>query len=195
MIPTSLLGRVKVGGDVNAFSFSLYFLLITTFLICRTLTEISSLPISNNPPKRIKVRELVACTLLFLLLVTSIPNFNSSRNLFQQVLGLANNRKQLEFEYLDRHPSTIYFPWNPLAELISDGKLYHFSYGLYDRELAGFPISQKHFESYIPKNLKGVGVSSEDYTKQNYLKEYSKQITVPEIEDFLIFSKESTGSK
>jgi 3-deoxy-D-arabino-heptulosonate 7-phosphate (DAHP) synthase len=28
-----------------------------------------------------------------------------------------------------------------------------------------------------------------DYSKQNYLKEYTRQITVLEIEDFLIFQK------
>jgi len=60
------------------------------------------------------------------------------------------------YSFAKAHPGEVYFPYDPLTTLLTDGKLYHFDYGLYDRRLAGEEISDEHFREHIPARLKYV---------------------------------------
>ncbi len=54
------------------------------------------------------------------------------------------------FRYSKAHPGSIYFPDYPLAVLLAEGHLYHFSWGLQDREQAGYPVNAQEFLRYTP---------------------------------------------
>lgn len=185
LIPPSIISRVKIGGDINAFSFTIYFLLMGCFSLGCEL-------ISTNRKSQFSAK--ISLTLLCLILITHLPNFTTSKNTFQEVLGLADNPRQKEFLYLRNQPGSIYFPWNPLAGLMAEGKLYHFSYALYDRELASFPITQNHFERHLPasfsQNQLKVSAPPEEYVIQKYLKNYTKQLEIPELPGFLVYRRE-----
>ncbi|MDX1978290.1 MAG: hypothetical protein SFT94_11525 [Pseudanabaenaceae cyanobacterium bins.68] len=181
-IPTAIAGRVKIGGDVNAFSFPIYFLLIGCFSMISELIETE---------KKTRFLSITSLIIIPLVIFTHLPSFTTSKNTFQEVLGLADNPRQKEYLYLRDRPGSIYFPWNPLAGLMAEGKLYHFSYALYDRTLAGFPLTQAHFDRYLPasyaQNQLKVAADPNDYVITKYLKNFTKQVEVPELPGFLVY--------
>jgi hypothetical protein len=67
---------------------------------------------------------------------------------------------QQAFEYSRRHPGEVYLPQFPLVHLMSEDKLYHFSWGLTDRRNAGRPIREAHFQAHIPAEAQFVAITN-----------------------------------
>ena len=65
---------------------------------------------------------------------------------------------------------------------MAEGKLYHFSYGMFDRELAGFPVTEGHFRQSIPARVRYIGLATQDAPiVSRYLPEFSREIRVPRL--------------
>ena len=73
--------------------------------------------------------------------------------------------EQEAWEMALNYPNEIYFPWNTLACLLADGKLYHFDYGVLDRDLAGFRPSAKHVHQGLPSRMRWVLYPSNSMTR------------------------------
>jgi hypothetical protein len=187
MVPTSLLGRVKVGGAINTFSYTIYFLsAATTLVLAKSALYATS---SNTKITKMPVKLLVA------VLVTAM----SCYHIYPAVYGamkalrwLKVNPQQVAYDYDRNHPGEAYFPRYPLASLMAEGKLYHFSYGLFDRELAGFKVSDKHFRAEIPSNMQLVafkGPKTMPYVMK-YIPEFSRRIEVDELPGWIVYTRE-----
>jgi hypothetical protein len=60
------------------------------------------------------------------------------------------NVPEIALQYELRHPGRAYFPFNPMASLLSSGRAYHVDFSVYDREIAGYPLTRQQFDSGLP---------------------------------------------
>jgi hypothetical protein len=185
LIPTTLLGRVKMGGVENTLSPTIYFLAIAALLVTQETIQ--------NSGKKWGTWLLLGIVSGVTLIQTQPLNV-----LPDLVQSLPQNPQAVAFNYIKSHPSEVYFPFNPLSHLLAENKLYHFHYGLSDRQLAGKKISNAHFHAHIPINLKYVAFPpkfpSKDLRKSppmQYLREFSEKISLPELSEWTVFSKPS----
>jgi len=188
MVPTSILGRVKLGGDVNTLSPTLYFLVAAVTL---ALTRFGSDSLSSSArPKGNSVK------VLLILLITGLIYANVAKfsGIGRILYGLSSNEQKVAYEYAKNHPGEAYFPTHPLSSLLAEGKLYHHAYGLFNREISGFRVSREHFLAHIPTNIRLVafrsyGGSMGKYVL-NYLPEFSKRVTIDELPGWIVYMRE-----
>ncbi|MCJ7646801.1 hypothetical protein MUO65_07900, partial [bacterium] len=188
MVPTSVLGRVRVGGDVNTLSPTVYFLVAAVTL---ALKRFASDSLSSFPRPGQGLAQPLLVLLITGLVYINIPNFFSIQGVLKNLSG---NEQKVAYEYAKNHPREVYFPNNPLSSLLAEGKLYHHAYGLFDREQSGFPVSREHFLAHIPPNIRLVafqsyGGSMGKYVL-NYLPEFSKQVTIDELPGWIVYMRE-----
>ncbi len=151
MLSISVFGRMKIGGDVNTFH-SIYYLIATLALLLveTNISDTKNKASWNN-------RQLVfLCLATIILCPWNKINFNSfwfkiSKNQIEEAYGFAVT-----------HPGEVYFPWYPIVNVTVDKKLYHYSYGIYDRELAGYKIGKELFLANIPPKMKYIVFASPD---------------------------------
>lgn len=187
MVPASILGYVKVGGSSNTLSPTLYFLVgAFTMLLMKYA--------SNLP--HLHGRLIKKCTKLLLILLTIgliCVNMPELRNIPIHLRNLPSNNQNTAYEYAKSHPGETYFPLDPLATLLSEGKLYHFTKAIEQREATGFRISHKHFRAHIPGDIKQVAFCGNGNTLRlikEYLPEFSRQISIDELPGWTVYTRE-----
>ncbi len=107
------------------------------------------------------------------------------------------NRITQVYQYSIKHPGEVYFPWYPLPCLMGEGQLYHFSYGVFDRELAGRPLREEHFLKYVPPHSKYICFMPPSGGKEfpekyvlSYLRNYHKVPAPAELEDWEVYQRD-----
>jgi len=178
-LPLSVMGYFKVGGAENSLSFCLYFLALGGILLYE--------PLMVAPPSAEgDGRERASWSWLLVIglnLTLSLVN--------HQMLGLALNTNDPAWregraaeQYLRKHRGEVYFPWNPLMHLAVEGESYHFEYGVFDRNLAGFHVRDDHFLRHIPPRTRLVcypkSLAWADKLTLNYLKGF-REVEVAEL--------------
>jgi hypothetical protein len=185
VIPTVLLGRLKVGGDLNAMSFVLYFLLIG---LCVMLHEGEIAPKAEWVQLGFRLLTVVVITASAIVLVQSQCQRMVNRDFSRPI------ETDVVCAFLRQHPGEVYFPWNPLAHVLVEGRFYHFEYGMYDRGLARHPISDEHFRRHLPPRLSLVCIPKEFVDQCKYamghLKEFTRRVDIPELPGFLCLERE-----
>lgn len=188
-VPLSLLGGVKQGGMMNAWSHSLYFILAA---VCLMFSESMGRLATDH------VR--AGLTLLCLLLPAASASLQAL-DLVERYAHLDQPRSdesEAVMAFLNNHPGEAYFPWNPLEHLLVDGSLYHFHYGVYDRKIAGFIVRKEHFREHIPPDCRLVCLPVRDLPPNWFLdnlKDFSRPEDVPELPDFVCFARDKRDSK
>ena len=178
--PTSFLNRIEVGGYLNNYAPTLYFL---------AMGMISLLLEWHGANRRLGLETLNALLTSSMLLLVLSP-MTVCEDYFQ-VFGVVHrpskNPHEVASRYSRRHPGTAYFPWNTLSTLLGERKSYHFEYGLVDRELTGYPVTEPHFRQHLPDQLryvcvpphyKGLGEQFEKTMK--YLPEFARRVEIEE---------------
>ena len=139
------MGYFKVGSDENSLAFCLYFLALGGILLYE--------PLMVAPPSADgDGRERASWFWLLVIglnLTLAFVNHQSARP-GPQHHGPGLARGTGGARYLRKHREEVYFPWDPLVHLAVEGKPYHFEYGVFDRDLAGFPVRDDHFLRHIP---------------------------------------------
>jgi hypothetical protein len=90
---------------------------------------------------------LAARMLLIGILLVYIP---LPFGIFRDLRLVHTSATQVAYNYERQHPGRAYFPINPLAALLAEGRLTHLDAALFDRELAGFPISAEQLAAGLP---------------------------------------------
>jgi hypothetical protein len=181
--PMAVLGRAKIGGAQNVYSVSSYFLALALFL---KLIEI--IRTRENVPAFLGPAAVVASLVAWCV---SVPK--DVQTLFK--LQARQSPSDQAYEYNRLHPGRMYFPWQPMAALANGGPTADFSYGLFDRDIAGYPVDPKEFESRLPRSLVGVALPKvelpyqPDYAWEKYLKAYNVPEKVPELLDFMVVTR------
>jgi hypothetical protein len=149
-LPVSIAARAKVGGDVNNCALSLFFIVVWAMVLLGQALKhepgLGSFPIS-------KAAFSFVCSMICWSIASGAPEWVYS--VYRELrVGSGLNRVTQVQQYSNAHPGEAYFPWYPLPCLLGEGRLYHFSYGVFDRELAGRPMSEKHFLKYVPREAR-----------------------------------------
>jgi hypothetical protein len=185
MVPTSLLGRVKAGGGPNTLSFTTYFLLASAILILAQTSMDSS---SSRSKDMRDATKLLMVVLVVMFVCIKAPAIFYFQNALQRFLTCDD---QQAYEYARRHPGEAYFPQNPLASIMAEGKLYHDTSGLLDREYGGYQVSNEHFRANIPQNVRIVAYKiryGRDYVLR-YLPEFTRKVTVDELPGWVVYTR------
>jgi hypothetical protein len=143
-LPISLMGRLKVGGDINAYH-SIYYLIAAIGMMAARLTSLEN---------RCSVGIRIGC--LSLTILGNIFLFFHHPGLMRTEFLFRNSRLEAEYRFALKHPGEVFFASDPLATLYSDRKLYHQGYGVYDRVLANFPPSSRQLREHIPARMRWV---------------------------------------
>jgi len=181
-LPLAIVGRVKVGGDVNAYSHSLYFLLLGTALLLwklalqdvtadeaaggatgGTAPEKKGLLIAESATK-VSRRLLVGAPPLILLAVVSVQQRADFGDLLDRLQS--PHPYTLAARYAAAHPGTIYFPRMNLVTGLVEDRLDHQVEGLNDLIGAGHPPTAEHFRARMPPNLEKVAILVDGQTDQ-----------------------------
>ena len=83
---------------------------------------------------------------------------------------------QEAWTYARQHPFETYFPQDPLATLMAEGKMYHFDYAVLDRKFGGVVTTPEHIRADLPAKLDAVVYPQADGPKEvltDYLPDYA----------------------
>jgi len=186
MVPSSMLARIKYGGLSYVLSPALYFL-ISGFTIA--LGGYASTQPSIFAPAFHKAARTILIIMVTLLCGATVVKFCNIGDIMR---GFSGSLTDAAYEYAKRHPGEAYFPDNPLASLLAEGKLYHSGCGLTDREMTGFKISLEHFMKYVPSNIKIVARphgSPFIYEMMDYPPGFSKRINLEELPGWIVYTR------
>ncbi|HXM41399.1 MAG TPA: hypothetical protein VN924_09110 [Bryobacteraceae bacterium] len=186
LLPFSIGGRAKAGGDVNSLSFSLFFLTCgLTVMLADSWRSAQS-----RSARRVAVSVLVACILP--LAISEAPLALDIRASARRVPHAA---QAAAFDYLNRHPGGAYFPWFPIAHYYAEREFRHYAFGIVDRLLAGEPVSGAEFQAYVPRNPAVIAFAADGtrelfgYDLMNYMPEYSRLVNDPELPGWLVYTR------
>jgi hypothetical protein len=186
LLPFSIAGRAKAGGDVNSLSFALFFL---TCGLTVMLADVAR-GAQSGAARRLAVSVLAA-----MMLPLAISEAPLAFDIRASAKRLPQAPQQAAFEYLNRHPGEAYFPWFPLAHFCAEHQFRHYSFGIVERLMAGEPVSTADFRAYIPPDPRVIAFANDGtpqlfgYDLMKYLPEYSYRVNDPELPGWLVYGK------
>lgn len=139
LFPAAVLQHVKIGRDANTLAPTTYFIALAA---CVALSDLEAAlrQIAHGQSQHRRYQAILVASALAVLSVWSLGLLKRCHN----ELYPSANANQQAFEFLVLHPGAAYFPAHPLAHLLAEGELFHFSYAVFDREyFAGIPISDQ----------------------------------------------------
>jgi uncharacterized integral membrane protein len=188
MTPAALSGKLKLGGESNTLSYALYFFAVAVPLGLLELAD-------DRNGDRLRGRPAMGMLMALTLAVVPAALYRSV-SLPKVLRGLPGNVHEVALAYMKAHPGEAYFPWNPLASLMAEGKVYHFEYGVMDREWAGMPLSTDFFRRHVPQNANIVAFHpnpNDTHTMRvlELLPEFSERTTINELPGWIVYRKPS----
>jgi hypothetical protein len=182
MIPTGMLGRMKYGGDLNNYGMADLFL---SLALAVALLRCSTYPAARQVPIR-----------LGLMLVIGVQAISSPQEIYRLPTvwrQLADSSAAQAYRAAQAYPGKIYFPWHPLAALLTDNRLDHAGFCLFDRDLAGIEVTETHFRQYLPPKLEYVafleGTQEADRNLMARLPEFTCRTELPELPEWTIYTR------
>lgn len=165
LLPTGALGANKIGGEESSFHSIYYLVAAIAMLFVETGTQT-------------RMGRLLAAALLTTALVGA---WRSDRyTLWGPRPSVWDNHQQRAYDFAVRHPGEAYFPGQPLASLLAEGRLYHFEYAVADRYFAGYEPSPAHLRANLPPRLRWIAGPAPLWTF-HYFPEFSEETTLPEL--------------
>ncbi len=177
LLPTSFLARAKVGGFINSYHAQAYLIVAVVLLLSRFVQGLG---------------EAARGSILGALALAALPMlpFGRAWNSCRRLAEIPSNPQRAACEFARSHPREVYFPWFPLATLRAEGELYHFEWGIHDRELAGYPLGDEEIRAGLPARLRYVIL--EDRSRPDALArlpEFTQGAEVPELPGFKAYTR------
>lgn len=182
LVPLSLISFSKVGGDVNNLSFATLFLLLALMLLLQAMAAGDGA--EGRAAEALLLSAAVLCASLEAPLLTGIG---------RAAKGLRTTNQAVAFAYMQAHPGAGYFPWFPLAQLESDGRVYNGMYGLWNHVAGGVAPTDAEFRAQVPAGMQFVGFSAKNgpwvsgLNFLTYLPEYACATSDPELPGFTLY--------
>jgi hypothetical protein len=179
LLPTAATGRVKLGGEVNHESFSLFFLVLATVAW-----------LAEHPVSLTRLCRLGAVAAVLLLVVgpraAEYPGWRAAHE----------NQNETAFRYDLAHPGRVYFPWNPLTSIVAEKRVYHFDYGVYDRNLGEAPVTPAHIALAIPSPRPVIAsyIAHHDHILRKYFSDYVPLPADPELPGWKLYGPPSASA-
>lgn len=186
--PLAVLGVIKVGGYDNNLSFSLYFLAVGAMLL------LADAAARRRPETDSLDREAPVLPLVVLGVNLFLAVLGAERIGVELAGGVYPGRDARDaIRYMRNHPGDAYFPWHPLEHLMVEGKATHSEYGVWDRKLAGDPVSPEHFFQYVPRTARRIcypeGITVAEQITLKYAGGAWKQRDLPELPGWICFER------
>ncbi len=178
LFPFCTLAFIKRGGDVNNYAPMLYFLLAFLFLALPGIALRWRSGVAGELPASGQNMAVFALAFVFIW-----PMVDPALRMQQFIPNIHQASIEQECAYLEQHKGKVLYPFNPLAHLLVEGKLYHSSFALADRALGGFAITNEHFRKNIPENLEMVIMMNGENWQEaipTHLPEFNVQAPVPQ---------------
>jgi hypothetical protein len=155
LLPTGVLGYIKVSGGDNNFAIALLCL-----LLAGTVALIDFFPdLMYARPWAANLVACTACTFIFLSGATADATQPwGLKTLTQYIRTPSRNAQEIIFHLEQTNPGIVYFPWDPLAPLLVEGKLYHFEWGFVDRIDARLLPSPRQVTAHVPANMRWIAL-------------------------------------
>ncbi|MDJ0582987.1 hypothetical protein [Crocosphaera sp.] len=187
LIPSSSAGFSKVGGDVNAFSFTLYFISIAASLALLQLS-IGEQNIFVLPDLIPSLAKLFIVISIIAFTITELPP--SFPTLARTLTNFRNNSTETAFLYAKKYPYETFFPWQTLGTIMADRKIYHFVHGINDRNDANLPMNQETFKAYLPPKFQRVAFPNKiNKNVMTYLPEFNQKVEISELPGWTVYEK------
>lgn len=184
-VPTALLGRIKIGGSANNFSVTTYFLLAALLVLVHDRVH------AGGGFGTLARRVLTAAAIALVLL--TVPQ---QAYFFRDFTGLRQTREEQVVRFLRNHPGEAYFPWHPLPHLLAERRLYHFAYGLFDRDLGGFRVDVDHLKRFVPARCRyvcfpqGRRLHRPPACLEAWLHDFPRRVDLPELPGFECYERD-----
>jgi hypothetical protein len=182
LIPGTVMAIVTVGADVNHLGLVLYFLFAAAGLAIEQYLA--------DPDNSFMRGSAWICAALGIL-VSIGPG--AALTLPSRLRGVHRNMSEAALHYELRHPGRAYFPCNPMASLLSDGKVYHVDYSVYDREIAGYPLTSHQFEAGLPSGFQVVAIPPGEQPQSSALRDMLKryeQVAYTELPGWTVYRRQ-----
>ncbi len=170
LLPTSTLGRVKVGGDENSNHSLLFLAVVAAILLLRACSGASS-----RIQRGLRILGMGVVLLAYLMAIER----ERGRSVEIGPDVLRNNPQQVAYDFVRGHPRQVWLANNPLVTLYADGRLYHFDYGVFDRILAGFPPTERHLWEHLPEELRYVSRGQRSALAGSVLGDFRRKVATP----------------
>jgi hypothetical protein len=177
LLPTSILARAKHGGWLNSYHSQPYLVAALALVL---------LAAARGLGERARWGMLAALSILAL----AVLPLGRARFAFRRVRELDRNPERLVSEFARAHPGRAYFPCFPLAVLRGEGRLYHLVWGINDRELGGYSLSDAELRAGIPPHPEYVII--EPGARQDVLRrlpEFRTRTRLPELPGWEVFTR------
>jgi hypothetical protein len=139
MLPVGVLTSLKIGAETN--SIHSYYYLVAAGAVA--LAALAAGRPANCAPGIIAIA--LGCL--------ALAPFRAAGRQQGGVPLLMWSSNEAAFEFAQHHPNQVYFPGDPLATLLSDGRFYHLEYGVLDRMYAGITPSPAQVRDGLPTDL------------------------------------------
>lgn len=182
MVPTSLLGRVKWGGWLNAYH-TLYYLICAASLVLVDL----SYPEVAKRYHRVFSWALILSAILFVGL--TLP-FTGD---LEKITRMKDNPQEQAYRFALKYPGEAFFPWNTLSTLMAEGNLYHQEPGIDHREAAGLQTPEKLLLAHIPSHMKYLAYQRNRATEslRDRFPEFDRKVTLEELPGWIVYTRSS----
>lgn len=144
--PMAVLGGAKVGGYLNTHSVTNYFLAGAVACgVARLAAEGHRLP------------RAMLLALLVGLAGTWLANPRARAQVAPTVARLgtwSTNPQEQAFAFARAHAGAVHLPWNPMATLLADGRLWNNEIGAWNRDLAGAPVTDAQWRRWLPPDAR-----------------------------------------
>jgi hypothetical protein len=110
----------------------------------------------------------------------------------EEFRAFARNPEDQVFRVVRERPGEFYLPFMPLVSVMGEDGVYHFSYALYDRQLAGMPVTGERFRAHLPPHLTYVAayrLPMSHYHSAAYLPEFTRAVRMPELPGWTIVAR------
>jgi hypothetical protein len=151
MVPTAVLGNVKIGGSLSPFAMT------TWFLAAAGIAGLAQLAATTQ---RARARFSAALLAGFMTAGISYELGAEQRGAaikeaVFQLRHLADNPQEQAVAFAKAHPDEVLFVSNPLIGLLADGALHHSFKGMMNRVASGFPPpSPEQLRAHNPPRLR-----------------------------------------
>jgi len=193
-LPIAMLGAMKMGGDSNSLSYTLYYLTAAAALAVAVAASRGPGPAPEFGRRAARAVAAMACVPWLTSQVIAAPAPLAFR--WDQVARrLRENPNQRAYVFAKAHPGSAYFPWNTLAVLMAEGRLYITEDairnvpppggGPHPLGTAGFFPESPEFVVYPPQFLSEWG----KFATLGHFTQHRRFVRLPGLEDFLVFAR------
>ncbi len=156
MLPLALMGRIKAGGDINAYSHVLAYVSVALAMVqaelCMEFGKMDFKSKSGTARALVISGWAVVCLVMLWQLQ---PLRRHDAGAWKRTSAKLEDQA---LAHVKAHPGETYFPWNPLVHLMGEKMACHFDCGVFDRHFAGFEVNDAHLRKFVPARLRYVAV-------------------------------------